>query len=159
MSPVLQAAQKSRYCQTGCKKGGTRTWHNSSASPLTKPLPHQEPAWCRDNCSVPLPFPSQSLVPVFLNSFTPQHTSVAPALRSRRNLPNLQHPCLSTSLHTRVSCRAQNGECRTQALSNEQLEAPMMRDQEWSKNGAGTKSNNLQAKAEGKSCSYSLDSC
>lgn len=99
---------------------------------LAKPPPHQEPGPLL--CASGLPLSSQSLVTYFLNSFTPQHTSVAPALRrSHRNLPDLQHPCLSTSLHTRVSCRAQNGECRTQALSNEQLEASMMRDQECSR--------------------------
>lgn len=85
-------------------------------------------------CASGLPFSSQSMVPYFLNSFTPQYTSAAPALRrSQRNLPDLQHPCLSTSLHTRVSHRAPNGECRTRALSNEQLEASMMRDQERSR--------------------------
>lgn len=87
-------------------------------------------------CASGLPFSSQSSVlispPYFVNSFAPQHTSEAPAVRrSCRNLPDLQHPCLSTSLHSRVSYRAQNGECRTWALSNEQLEASMMRDQEW----------------------------
>lgn len=102
--------------------------HQTSATP--RPSLVQGPLLCASA----LPFSSQSLVPYFLNSFTPQHTSAAPAPRRLcRNLPALQHLCLSTSLHTRVSCRAQNGECRTWALSNEQLEASMMRDQEWSR--------------------------
>lgn len=113
--PELGTTPHFPTCQTSC---------TPRASLVQGPLP----------CASGLPFSSQSLVPYFVNSFAPQHISAAPAVRrSCRILPDRQHPCLSTSLHTWVSCRAHNGECRTWALSNEQLEASMMRDQEWSR--------------------------